>query len=155
MHTSETRLLRLIAVFKLLKASLLIVIGAGVLRLIHADIGGVLEHWVVRLGLDPGNHLIERFLARASNLSPHRIRELGVVSFAYAALFMTEGVGLWLLKRWAEWFTVILTASLLPLEVYELFRHPTIAKVLVLVINLAIVVYLAWRIRTESRAPRS
>jgi uncharacterized membrane protein (DUF2068 family) len=62
---------------------------------------------------------------------------------------MTEGVGLWLLKRWAEWFTVILTASLLPLEAYELHQHPTIAKILILMLNLAIVAYLAWRIRSD------
>ncbi len=150
MHTSDTKLIRLIAVFKLLKASLLILVGAGVLRLMHADIGGVLERWVLRLGLDPGNLYIERALAKAANLSPHRIRELGLVSFVYAALFMTEGVGLWLLKRWAEWLTVILTASLLPLEVYELHHHLTIAKILILIFNLAIVGYLAWRIRSES-----
>jgi uncharacterized membrane protein (DUF2068 family) len=154
MNTSNTKLLRLIAVFKLLKASLLILVGAGVLRLMHANIGGVLEHWVVRLGLDPGNHYIEHALAKAANLSPRRIRELGVVSFVYAALFMTEGIGLWLLKRWAEWFTVILTASLLPLEVYELYRHPTIAKILILMLNFAIVGYLAWRIRSETSVVR-
>ncbi len=154
MNASDTKLIRLIAVFKLLKASLLILVGAGVLRLVHANIGGVLEHWVLRLGLDPGNHYIEHALAKAANLSPHRIRELGLVSFAYAALFMTEGIGLWLLKRWAEWFTVILTASLLPLEVYELHHHPTIAKVVVLILNLAIVVYLAWRIHTDRSGTR-
>jgi uncharacterized membrane protein (DUF2068 family) len=149
MNASNTKLLRLIAVFKVLKAFLLIVIGAGVLRLMHSDVAGVLEHWVLRLGLDPGNHYVEHALAKAANLSPHRIRELGLVSFVYAALFMTEGVGLWLLKRWAEWFTVILTASLLPLEAYELHQHPTIAKILILMLNLAIVAYLAWRIRSD------
>ena len=156
MPKSGNKLIRLIAVFKLLKAALLIVVGAGVLRLVHTNLAETLEHWVLRLGLDPGNHYIEHALARAANLSPHRIRQLGLVSFVYAALFLTEGIGLWLLKRWAEWFTVILTASLLPFEIYELHHHPTIAKILILILNLAIVVYLAWRIHTEpsARKPR-
>ena len=53
------------------------------------------------------------------------------------------------MKPWAEWFTVIITASLLPLEVYEIHRHPTIPKVVVLVINIAVVGYLLLRIRRE------
>ena len=71
-------------------------------------------------------------------------------SFVYAALFLTEGIGLWLLKRWAEWFTVVITGSLVPFEIYEIYRHPTIAKVLVLMINLAVVGYLLYRVRNES-----
>ena len=70
--------------------------GTRLLRLVHANIGEVLEHWVLRLGLDPGNRYIEHALAKAANLSPHRIRQLGLVSFVYAALFLTEGIGLWL-----------------------------------------------------------
>jgi uncharacterized membrane protein (DUF2068 family) len=88
-------------------------------------------------------------LERAANLTPNNIKGLGIVSFIYAGLFLTEGIGLWLVKRWAEWFTVIITSSLVPLEVYEIYRHPSPIKILVLVINIAVVGYLLYRIRTD------
>jgi uncharacterized membrane protein (DUF2068 family) len=143
-------MLRLIAVFKLLKASLLIVVGAGILRLIHNDLATELDHWIARLGLDPGNRYVDHLLSKADSISPHQVRDLGLGSLVYAALFMTEGIGLWLLQRWAEWFTVVITASLLPIEVYEIHRHPTAVKILVLIVNVAVVVYLLYRIRDES-----
>jgi uncharacterized membrane protein (DUF2068 family) len=67
-------------------------------------------------------------------------------------LFLTEGLGLWFLKRWAEWFTVIITSSLVPVEVYEIHRHPSAVKVVVLAINVAVVGYLLYRIAKEGRA---
>jgi uncharacterized membrane protein (DUF2068 family) len=150
MKTSQRAMLRLIAVFKLLKASLLIVVGAGILRLIHNDLATELDHWIARLGLDPGNRYVDHLLSKADSISPHQVRDLGLGSLVYAALFMTEGIGLWLLQRWAEWFTVVITASLLPIEVYEIHRHPTAVKILVLIVNVAVVVYLLYRIRDES-----
>jgi uncharacterized membrane protein (DUF2068 family) len=73
-------------------------------------------------------------------------------SFVYAGLFLTEGIGLWMLKHWAEWFTVVITASLVPLEVWEIHRHPTTVKILVLIINIGVVAYLLYRIRKQSSA---
>ncbi len=141
--------MRLIAVFKLFKATLLILAGVGILKLAHSDPASVLGQWAAMLGLDPGNSLVDHAIHEAANLPPDRVKEFGAVSFVYAALFLTEGVGLWLMKRWAEWFTVGITSSLVPLEIYELIHHPTIIKVLLLLINIAVVVYLLYRIRTE------
>ena len=149
MKSSDSRLIRAIAVFKLLKAILMIAVGVGTLKLLHRDVASVLEHWVTMLGLDPGNEYIDRLLEKAANLSPNKIKGLGIVSFIYAGLFLTEGIGLWLVKRWAEWFTIIITSSLVPFEVYEIHRHPTPIKMLVLVINVAVVGYLLYRIRSE------
>jgi uncharacterized membrane protein (DUF2068 family) len=66
---------------------------------------------------------------------------------------LTEGVGLLLRKRWAEYFTIITTAGLIPLELYELAKHVTAAKIAILIINIAIVVYLVVRVRSEQTAP--
>jgi uncharacterized membrane protein (DUF2068 family) len=152
MNPSHSGLIRLIAVFKLFKAASLIVVGFGILRLIHKDVGAQLEHWVAMLGFDPGSRIISHAIEKATNASPRKIREFGIVSFIYAGLFLTEGIGLWLMKRWAEWFTVIITSSLVPVEIYEIFHHPTAIKVLVLVINIAVVAYLLYRIKGESRS---
>jgi uncharacterized membrane protein (DUF2068 family) len=149
MTNSESRVLRLIALFKFLKASILIVAGVGILKLMHNDAATTLGHWFARLGLAPGNRFVDDAISKATNLPPNRIKDLGLGSFVYAALFLTEGIGLWLLKHWAEWFTVVITASLVPLEVWEIHRHPTVVKILVLLINIAVVAYLLYRIRKE------
>jgi uncharacterized membrane protein (DUF2068 family) len=145
---SDGTMLRLIALFKFVKVILLIAAGVAALKLAHKDLSLSMEHWIAMLGLDPGNRYLDRALEKAANLTPHKIKFLGVGSFVYAGLFLAEGTGLWLEKRWGEWLTVIITSSLVPLEVYEIFRHPRPIKVLVLVINVAIVVYLVYRIRT-------
>ena len=149
MQASHSRFLRLIALFKLVKAALLIAVGVGALKLLHKDVAGAVEHWVELLRLDPNNHYIDTALEKASNLTPDKIKELGLGSMVYAGLFLTEGIGLWLEKRWAEWLTVIITSSLIPLEIYEIYRHPTAIKIAVLLINIAIVAYLVYRIRDK------
>ncbi len=149
MKPADNRLIRLIALFKLIKATLLIAVGFGALHLLHKDLANVLEHWIARLGLDPGNRFLDRGLQKAANLTPDKIKGLGIVSFIYAALFLTEGIGLWLVKRWAEWFSVIITTSLIPVEIYEIHRHPGAIKCLVLIVNIAVVGYLLYRIGHE------
>jgi uncharacterized membrane protein (DUF2068 family) len=149
MKSSQDRLIRLIAIFKLFKAGLLIAFGVGAFRLIHRDLGGVLDHWIRALRFDPGQHYLDIALAKASDVTPDQIRKIGVGSFIYAALFLTEGTGLWLRKRWAEWLTVIITSSLVPVEIYEIHRHPGWVKVVVLALNVAIVVYLIYHMRSR------
>jgi uncharacterized membrane protein (DUF2068 family) len=139
----------MIGLFKLLKAAVLIAVGLGALRLIHADIAMVLAHWVRVFGMDPGQRYVDSFLQKATTLTPNSIRGIGVGSFIYAGLFLTEGIGLLLLKRWAEWFTIIMTSSLLPIELYEIHRHPTEWKVLLLVFNVAVLAFLFYQLRHE------
>jgi uncharacterized membrane protein (DUF2068 family) len=149
MKKTDRRMLRAIALFKLAKAALLIAVGVAALRLVHTDIAGVLEEWVPRIGFGPGSRYVGRLLVEAAAWTPNRIRDVGVGSFIYAALFSTEGIGLWMLKRWAEWMTIVITSSLVPVEIYEIFRHPNVAKVVVLVINLGLVGYLIYQVREE------
>src|SRR6202051_1833530 len=134
MKSADNRLVRVIAVFKLLKAVLLIAVGLSALHLLHKDVANIAEHWVKMLGLDPGNRYVGRALEKSGNLTPNKIKSFGLVSFIYAGLFLTEGIGLWLVKRWAEWFSVIITTSLVPVEIYEILAHPTPIKCFVLVV---------------------
>src|SRR5579884_365279 len=145
MKTSESKLLRLIALFKFLKAATLIIAGLAALRLLHSDSWSTLERWASPLGFDPGGHLFERAISKIASAPRNRLREIGFGSFLYAGLFLTEGTGLWLRKYWGEWVTVTITGSLVPLEVYELIRRPDIAKAVVPLINLAVMVYLVDR----------
>lgn len=149
MNFSHDRLLRLIALFKFLKAALLVALGVGAFKLMHKDIGGIFEHWVMALRLDPGSRLIDLAWAKIASARSDQIKKIGIGSFVYAGLFLAEGTGLWLRKRWGEWLTVIITSSLVPVEVYEMYRHFSGAKVVVLLVNIAIVVYLVLHIRAD------
>jgi uncharacterized membrane protein (DUF2068 family) len=147
MKLSDDRLLRLIAVFKFFKAGLLIAVGIGLFKLLHKDVGDVLMRWSETLRLDPGSHFVNLALEKAAHVSPAQVKKLGLGSFLYAGLFLAEGTGLWLRKRWGEWLTVIITSSLVPVEIYEIYRRFGYAKVVVLAANVAIVLYLIYHMR--------
>jgi uncharacterized membrane protein (DUF2068 family) len=139
--------LRLIAAFKLLKGLALLAVGIGALKLLHKDVAAIVLHWITAFQVDPRGHYIQLLLAKLAIVDDRRLKELSVGTFIYSAVFLTEGVGLALGKRWAEYLTILTTASLLPIEVYELVKHAGIGKVVALVINLAVVVYLIWELR--------
>jgi uncharacterized membrane protein (DUF2068 family) len=143
----STATLFLIAVFKLIKGILLLAVGIGALRLLHRDVAQTVAHWVNILRVDPDNRLIHGLLARVLSVTPAQLRAASAGTFVYAGLLLTEGLGLLFRKRWAEYFTIITTAGLIPIEVYELSRRVTTAKVVVLLINVAIVAYLVGRVR--------
>jgi uncharacterized membrane protein (DUF2068 family) len=147
MPTSHDRTLRIIAVFKLVKGLLLLVMAFGALRLLHHDLAAVLTRWLNDLRIDPGNKYATALLTKAGLLNQRTLGLLGCLTFGYAAMFLTEGTGLYLKKRWAEWLTVVVTASLIPVEIYELSQHLSWFKAVLLLANVAIVVYLIWRLR--------
>jgi uncharacterized membrane protein (DUF2068 family) len=145
--------LRLIAAFKLLKGLALLALGIGALGLLHKDVAALVMHWISVFQVDPHSHYMNLLLAKLSILDDRRLKELSVGTFIYSAVFLTEGTGLALGKRWAEYLTIGTTASLLPLEIYELAKHASIGKVLALVINLAVVVYLIVELRRFPKWP--
>ena len=89
--------------------------------------------------------------SRRATLTPHKVKLQARGSFIYAGLFMTEGIGLWMAKRWGAFGNHHQLAG--AREQYEICRHLSIIKILVLIINLAIVAYLVYRIRTDERTP--
>ena len=128
---------------------MLIALGVGAFRLLHRDVREILEHITEALRIDPGNRFVDAVLMKAELLRPEQIKRLGLGSFLYAALFLAEGTGLWLRKPWGEWLTVIITSSLIPVEIYEIYRHPGWVKAAVFVVNVAIVGYLIYQIRSR------
>src|SRR5262245_18643019 len=130
MHSemSDDKWIRAIALFKLVKAALLVVVGIGLLKLLHRDIGLVVEHWINLLQLDPDNQHIQNLLMKVWSVDGRTLKEISAGSFCYAALFLTEGTGLLLRKRWAHYFTIIVTASFLPFEIYEMVREASVVK---------------------------
>jgi len=122
-------------------------VGIGALGLLHKDVAAIVEHWINVFRVDPHNHFINLLLMKLSILDDKRLKELSAGTFIYSAIFFTEGIGLALRQRWAEYFTIITTSSLLPLEVYELVKHASWGKVFALLVNLAVVAYLIYELR--------
>jgi len=83
-----------------------------------------------------------RELEKALATKPSTLTLLVFLLIAYAVLELVEALGLWLLKRWGEYFAVVATAIFLPLEVYDMTRGVTVTRLGAFVINVAAVVYL-------------
>src|ERR1700674_149767 len=148
---SQSRGLWLIAIFKIFKGLPLLVVAVGGLKLLQKAVAAEAKRWIELLRVDPHNHYIHRVLEKLSILDARKLKELSVGTFFYSALFLTEGIGLALRKRWAEYFTIVSTSLFIPLEIYELAKHASIAKGILLLANAAIVAYLVVELRRTSK----
>ena len=152
-HSQADSFLLAIAVFKFIKSLALLALIFGAIKLLHQeDVQAEIERWINVLRIDPDNRYIGALLTKLDLVHSKQLKELTIGSAFYAALFLTEGTGLLLRKRWAEWLTVIATGLFLPLEIYEMMRQLTALKTIVFLVNVAIVVYLVHRIRRRERA---
>ncbi len=149
--TTPSRGLRLIAAFKLFKGLVLFAVGIGAVKLLHKDVAFEVERWADLFRVDPNNHYIHHLLERFSILDDRKLKELGVGTFFYSALLLTEGTGLLLAKRWAEYFTIIVTSSFMPLEIYELTKRVSWARLVVLILNIIVVAYLVIELRRNHK----
>jgi uncharacterized membrane protein (DUF2068 family) len=139
--------LLVIGLFKLLKALFFAAVGIGALRLVHRNVGDELLKVASMLHLDPDGRFIDILQDKADLISGHKLRQLSLYTFLYAALSLVEGVGLMMEKTWAEYLTLGLTIGALPLDTYALIDHPTPIHAGVVVINLAVLAYLLWFIQ--------
>lgn len=146
--------LRVVGAIKFASGLLLAAAGFGIFRLVNHDVGAVLERYVSRLHLDPESRLVHEVLMRVAGLTDAQLRAIGAGTLFYAGLHLVEGTGLLLKRLWAGYLTVIASGSLLPLELYEIARKPTALRILVLVVNVAIVVYLVYKLRREHQCRR-
>jgi uncharacterized membrane protein (DUF2068 family) len=147
----QARGLMVIAAFKILKGLGLMAVGFGALHFLHRDLAAEIANWVDLLRVDPHSHYLHWILEKSANVDERKLRELSVGTFFYSALFLCEGVGLALRKRWAEYLTIISTASLMPIEILEIYKGPSVSRVLLLLLNLVVVAYLVRELRRNAR----
>jgi len=150
---SADRGLVAIGIFKLLQGMLLLAFAFGFLRFVHRDVQGIVADWLDAMHFDLDKEYIANFLASLSEITDSQIRTVSGVAFVYSAVFLTEGIGLIRRKRWAEYLTIVATALLIPVELYEVLRHFGPVKFTVLVANVAIVLFLIRMVRREHLAP--
>jgi len=134
--------LMLIAAFKLAQTLFFVAIGVGALKLLHKDFGDALERAAYHLHFSPESHLINFILKYAPLVNDRLLRRIGAVVFIYAGLDLIEGIGLYLEKGWAEYLTLLITASFLPLELFEVSRRITLIRVALLIVNTLVFIYL-------------
>jgi uncharacterized membrane protein (DUF2068 family) len=132
----------LIAAFKLAQAVLFVAVGVGALKLVHKDVGDVLEKLAHHLRFSPESRFVNFVLDKASLVNDRLLRRIGEVGLIYAALDLLEGTGLYLEKTWAEYLTLAITASFLPLEIFEVLRRVTWVRSGLLAINFLVFLYL-------------
>ena len=131
--------LRLIIIWKALKATLLVAIAVTAFVFRNDDLHQMGVDLVEWLGIDPASPRVEHVLSRLTGVAPMRI---GAGALVYGAVLYVEAWGLHRRRAWAEWLTVILTASLIPLEIYYIATQPSLGKVVALIVNIAVVIYL-------------
>ena len=150
------RWLIIIGAFKILEGTFFVLLGLGVVRLLHRDVGDLLLRLALALRIDPESHFVNLLLDKVQLLTPHKMRLISAGIFLKAGLDYLEGIGLAMEKTWAEWLTIGLTASFLPWEVFEIIRRFTWMKVGITLLNVLVLLYLLWvqqlRLRAHHRA---
>jgi len=139
---SRRSLLPWIVAFKAVKTALLTILGVALLFSIHKDPIDLAIRFAQAVHLPLTSRVFERVIALAGRSTPKREVDLAITAFGYAMLMGTEGVGLFLRRGWARWFTIGATSSLIPLELYEIVRVPHPLRITILMLNVAVVIYL-------------
>jgi len=151
--------LEIIAGLKFVQAATLIVAGLGALGLMNAGLSDLAQEWLERLALGNGQRFAvaaaTRVLPWFNAATPRHFAALGAGAFSYASVFLAEGIGLWQGKKWAEYLTIAVTASLLPFEMAAVYSKLTVVRVATLVVNALVIAYLVWELRARNRQERA
>ncbi len=130
---------RAVALLEAAKGTLVILAGFGALSLIHRDARRFAERLVAHLHLNPAKHYPQIFLDAAAQLTDARLWTLAAFAATYGLARFVEAYGLWLGRRWAEWFAAVSGAIYVPFELYELFHRISWLSLGALAVNLLVV----------------
>ena|SRR6266849_6650159 len=154
-HTSKkTVALRTVAVFEAAKGLIVLLLGLGVLRLVHKNLDEFAENLIRFLHVSPAGHLSNLFVTAAGRTTDKNLWLIAAAAMVYSIVRFAEAFGLWHDREWAEWFALLSGSMYLPWEVYSLMRHPHALKWVVLTVNVAIVLYMLV-LRVQAGAHRS
>lgn len=146
-----TTSLRVIGLFKLGQSILIASLALAAMHLIRPSVAAQVREWVDEMPFDAQQDVARRAASWLLGLPPTAAQVLVGGTLLYALLFAVEGVGLLLKKRWAEWLTVVATASFVPIELYEVAHRPGLGKAVIIAVNLAVVYFLARHLASRTR----
>ena len=116
---------------------------AGIQRAFNNDLPAIRALYQ-DLGFNVSHSKLLGLIQHSFMLDARTLTWLAIGLAVYALIELTEGVGLWLGKRWGEYFAMVATSVFLPYEVYDLTVKVTWLRVGALLVNLLLVFYLAW-----------
>jgi uncharacterized membrane protein (DUF2068 family) len=143
-HASQLKALRAVATLEFIKGLVVLLAGFGVLSLVHRDAWDVAESFLEWLHLSPDTHYAQVFLNLADQVTDSKLWFVAAGALAYSSLRFVEAYGLWFERMWAEWLALVSGTLYLPFEIYEIIRRPDAIRVAIFLINLAVVLYMAF-----------
>ena len=143
-HPRQRQILRAVAGVEFLKGIFVLLMGICALALVHKDVWLYAESLLTLFHISTDRHSAQLFLTFADSVTDASLWAAARIAFAYALLRFTEGYGLWKGRTWAEWVAFVSGTLLLPLEVRELFRGVTMIRCLLLIGNVALVLYMLY-----------
>lgn len=136
--------LHAVAIFEATKGLLVLLAGFGLLAFIHKDLHVAAEQLVRHLHINPARHYPRIFIDAANQLNDVHLWVMAASALLYSTVRFIEAFGLWKQRQWAEWFALLTGGMYIPIELLEIMRGVTWPKVTVLIINTAIVIYVAY-----------
>ena len=110
----------------------------------RSDLGDVVEDLVFKLHLNPNSRLPWYLIDKAYDIKSRNIYLFIGILFGYSLVRFAEGYGLWHERVWAEYFALLSGAAYIPFEIYEIIHRPMWIKWVILLINIGIVLYMAY-----------
>ncbi len=150
-HHPGDRTLRWIAAYNFGKGLLMLTITLGLLGLLHKDVDIIVGGWISSLGVNLENERVAALLHRLDVVTDNQLKVLSGITFLFAAVFTVEGVGLFYRKRWAEYLTIAVTSSFIPLELFETIKRFGPARCVLLSVNVLIVCCLVWILKKNPK----
>jgi uncharacterized membrane protein (DUF2068 family) len=146
---ASLQVLRAVATFEMTKGLIVLLAACGVLLLVHREDPWDIADGLLRLlHISPDHHFAQVFLDWADNLTEAKLWAVAAVAVAYSALRFVEAYGLWYARTWAEWIALISGTLYLPFEIYNLVHRQSVFHVSVLLINVAVVLYMGYALKT-------
>jgi uncharacterized membrane protein (DUF2068 family) len=142
--------LRAVALFEAAKGAFVLVAGFGLAGLLHREGERVADLLAGRLHLNPANRHVRIFLELLADLSSGKLWLLAALALTYACLRFIEAYGLWRNRAWAKWFAALSGGVYVPFELYELYSGLSWLKLAALIINVAVVAYMGYSIRSNA-----
>ena len=148
-HGASLQVLRAVATFELTKGLIVLLSACGVLLLVHREDPWDIADGLLRLlHISPDHHFAQVFLDWADSLTETKVWAVAGVAVGYSLLRFVEAYGLWYARAWAEWIALISGTLYLPFEIYKLVHKQSLFHVSVLLVNLAVVLYMAYALKT-------
>jgi len=148
-YRTNLQVLRGIATLEVTKGMIVLLAAIGILLMVRSEDPWDIADGLLRLlHISPDHHFAQVFLDWADSLTTAKLWTVAAAALAYSVLRFIEAYGLWYARAWAEWIALISGTLYLPFEIYKLIHKQSLFHVSVLLINLAVVLYMAYALKT-------